>query len=149
MTPMTDRRNALHRVMWETDLIGSRITLALAELLWSIMLFWPGDTFDRPTYTMMASVFREEYWAVIFLVSAIIQISIVLSNKMHTTASWFFAGWNFTLWGYTVWSMISSVYPPPAAIGGEIALAISSGWIWLRPIITSEFDRINTPWNKN
>lgn len=145
---MTDRRNALHRVMWDTDLIGSRVTLALAEMFWAIMLFWLGDTFDRPTYAHMASIAREEIWGTVFAISAIIQISIVLSSKMHTLGSWLFAGWNFLLWSYVVWSMMASIYPPPAAIGGEIALAFSSGWIWLRPIITSEFDGINTPWNK-
>jgi hypothetical protein len=37
--------------------------------------------------------------------------------------------------------MLASVYPPPAAIGGEIALALSAFWIWLRPILQCEVDR--------
>lgn len=137
---MKDRRNAWKKVIWESDLIGSRFTLAVAEFCWAIMLLWPGETFGRPTYDHMAAVMREEYWGLLFIVSSLIQISIVLSNKMNSTFAWFFAGWNFVFWGYTVWSMLASVYPPPAAIGGEIALALSAGWIWLRPIIRSETD---------
>lgn len=137
-----DRRKAINRVMWGSDLIGTRITLAISEFLWALMLAWPGDTFDRPTYDHMAAVMIEEWWAVIFLFSSITQISIVLRNQCHKTWAWFFAGWNFCLWGFTVWSMLASVYPPPAAIGGEIALALSAFWIWFRPIIRSEISPI-------
>lgn len=137
-----DRRKAITRVMWYSDLIGSRITLAIGEFLWALMLFWPGDTFDRPTYSHMAAIMSEEWWAVLFLLSSIIQITIVLKNWCHCTWAWYFAGWNFCLWGFTVWSMLASVYPPPAAIGGEIALSLSAFWIWLRPIIRSEHNPI-------
>lgn len=124
--------------MWASDLIGSRITLAIAEFTWAIMLFWPGDTFDRPTYSHMAVVMSEEWWGLVFLLSSFIQISIVLRQKCNETWAWYFAGWNFCLWGFTVCSMLASVYPPPAAIGGEIALCLSSFWIWLRPLIVSD-----------
>jgi hypothetical protein len=137
---MRDRRRALKRAIWESDLIGSRFTLALGEFFWAMMLLWPGDSFSRPTYEHMSRVMGEEAWGVMFLISSIIQISIVLSSKMNSTFAWYFAGWNFCFWGYTVWSMLASVYPPPAAIGGEIAMALSAGWIWLRPIILSESD---------
>lgn len=33
---------------------------------------------------------------------------------------------------------IASVYPPPAAMGGEIALAMAAVWVWLRPLIIRE-----------
>jgi len=137
---MRDRRNALKRVIWDSDLVGSRFTLAMAEFFWSLMLLWPGNTFERPTYLQMSSVMAEEWWGMLFLISSMVQLSIVLSSKMNSTFAWYFAGWNFFFWGYAVWSMLASVYPPPAAIGGEIALALSAGWIWLRPILKSETD---------
>ena len=40
-------------MIFETDLIGTRFTLGLAELIWAFTLFWPGNTFDRPTYEVM------------------------------------------------------------------------------------------------
>ena len=131
-------RESLYQLIWRADLLGTRITLAMGEFFWAVMLFWHGDTFTRPTYSHMAIIMREEWWGVLFLFSAATQCYIVLSNKMHSTWAWYFAGWNCLLWGFTAWSMLASVYPPPAAIGGEIALALSAFWIWLRPIILSE-----------
>lgn len=144
MNDYPDRRSnnsmlrSFSRVLWDTDLIASRMTLALGELAWAVMLLWPGDTFDRPTYAHMAMVVNEEFWGIIFLVSCFTQMTIVLSNDLHTRFSRYFAGWNAALWIYTVVSMLMSVYPPPAAIGGEIALAFSAGWIWLRPYLLAE-----------
>jgi hypothetical protein len=86
----------------------------------------------------MAHVANEEVWALIFFVSAVTQISIVAMEDFHSTLARYFAGWNATLWFYCVISMLLSVYPPPAAIGGEIALALSAAWIWLRPFILFE-----------
>ncbi len=129
---------ALSRALWDSDLVATRISLFLGELFWGIMLLWIGDTFDRPTYSHMALIANEEVWGFIFLVSAITQITIVLINDMHSKFARYFACWNAALWLYVVWSMLVSVYPPPAAIGGEIALALGASWVWLRPYILAE-----------
>ena len=134
-------RITVNQILWEADLIGSRISLAIGEFFWAVMLFWPGDTFGRPTYSHMALVMPEQWWGIMFLVSSFLQVFIVITNKMHSTWAWFFAGWNCCLWGYTVWSMLASVYPPPAAIGGEMSLALAAFWIWLRPLILSESNK--------
>ena len=128
-------------LLWKSNQVGTRLTLALGEFCWAVMLFWPGNTFDRPTYSHMHSVMTEEWWACLFLWSAFTQVYIVVKDRYHTFWSWQFAGWNFLLWFYTVCSMLASVYPPPAAIGGEIALTVSAGWIWLRPLITKNFNK--------
>lgn len=137
---MTRQRfmSAFCRALFDSDLVASRITLALAELLWAIMLFWPGDTFGRPTYTLMSHVANESVWAGVFLLSAVTQISIVAMEDFYSAFARYFAAWNAVLWCYTVASMLLSVYPPPAAIGGEVALALSAAWIWLRPIVLME-----------
>jgi hypothetical protein len=127
--------NSVSRVIWDSDLISSRVTLALGEFFWAVMLLWPGDTFGRPTYNYMAMVMSEELWGMVFLITSIIQIVLVLSHKIHTICARYFAGWNAMLWSYTVVSMLLSVYPPPAAIGGEIAMALSAIWIWIQPYI--------------
>jgi len=133
---MTSRyMNSLSKALWDTDLVGVRVTLSLAEFLWALMLFWPGDTFGRPTYRLMEQTLPELAWACLFLVSAILQISIVLRQEYHTEFARSFAGWNACMWAYCIGSMLLSVYPPPAAIGGEIALSVSAGWVWLRPYI--------------
>ena len=136
---MNDRIiSSISKVMWDTDLIASRMTLALSEFFWAMMLFWPGDTFERPTYSHMATIMNEEMWGILFLVSAVTQITIVLNNTIHSAFARYFAGWNAILWVYTVTSMILSVYPPPAAIGGELALSLGAVWIWLRPYILAK-----------
>lgn len=130
--------DSISYALWDSELISSRIILAMGELFWAIMLFWNGDTFSRPTYSHMAEMMSENWWALVFLISGILQIIIVISNNLHSTYARYFAFWNMILWGYTVVSMLLSVYPPPAAIGGEIAIAISSAWIWIRPHILVE-----------
>lgn len=138
---MTRRQKYLHafsRALWDTDFLSSRITLAIGEFFWAIMLLWPGDTFDRQTYSHMAAVMPENAWGLLFLASGVTQLSIVLIEDMHSRFARYFAAWNAALWCYTVYAMIASVYPPPAAIGGEIALAITATWIFTRPYILAK-----------
>lgn len=126
---------ALSRALWDTDLVGVRVTLFIAELFWAVMLFWPGDTFGRPTYHLMEMTMPELAWACVFLLSAVTQLTIVLQEDFHSKFARYFAGWNACLWAYCVGSMLLSVYPPPAAIGGEIALMVSAIWVWARPFV--------------
>lgn len=122
-------------MIFETDLIGTRFTLGMAELIWAFTLFWPGSTFDRPTYEVMQHIFNEEIWGLVFLLSGVTQITIAIHGNIDHWFSRLFSGWNACLWLYVVVAMYASVYPPPAAISGETALALSSLWIWVRPFI--------------
>lgn len=125
----------LSNAIWDSDLIPTRITLFLAEVFWASMLIWSGPTFTREAYTLMALVMPEQVWAALFFITGIAQISIVLSSNIHSTFARYFAGWNSLLWLFTVLSIMFSVYPPPAAIGGELALTLGACWIWVRPYI--------------
>lgn len=125
----------LSKALFDSDLISTRLTLALAEMCWAFMLLWPGDTFDRPTYFLMSKLMPELAWALIFVVTSIVQFTIVLRYAFHKPWARVFATWNAGLWVATVGSMLLSVYPPPAAIGGEIALVVAALWIWARPLI--------------
>lgn len=125
----------LAAAMFDDKMVNTRLILAVSELLWSVLLLWPGDTFVRPTYAHMALVMHEEAWGVVFAMSAAMQITIVLQNDFHSRFARYFAAWNMVLWVYVVASMLLSVYPPPAAISGEIVLAGFAFWIWLRPYI--------------
>ena len=127
--------SAVRRILFEDQFVGTRLILALSELLWSILLLWPGDTFGRPTYAHMSKVLPEEAWGVVFLVSGVTQLSIVMREDFHSTLARYFSAWNAALWGYIVTSMLLSVSPPPAAISGEIILAFAAAWIWLQPYV--------------
>ena len=96
------------KVAMFSDLHATRFTLGFAELLWAITLLWPGDTFGRPTYTIMAKMWSEETWGVIFLLSSITQFSILMSMRYHDRFSVIFAGWNAALWIFVVLSMRSN-----------------------------------------
>lgn len=121
--------------LFDSDLISTRLTLAMAELLWCFMLLWPGDTFTRPTYDVMSDIAGETWWAAFFGISSILQFAVVLRNDFQANWARLFAMWNASLWVVSVGAMIISVYPPPAAIGGEIALMVAALWIWVRPLI--------------
>ena len=120
---MSSACTPLAKAMFDDKMVNTRIVLALSEFLWAVLLLWPGDTFTRPTYAHMALVISEEAWGVVFAMSAAMQLTIVLQGDFHSRFARYFAAWNAVLWVYVVASMLLSVYPPPAAISGEIVLA--------------------------
>ena len=115
---------------------SARFTLAMAETIWGITLLWPGDTFDRPTYSLMSLVASENVWGLVFLATALIQWAVLFSGKYHDRFAVVFASWNASLWWFTITSMYMSIYPPPAAISGELALALAATWVFIRSGIT-------------
>jgi hypothetical protein len=129
---MTNAVDKILSIVFFSDLHGVRFTLGLAELIWAITLLWPGETFGRPTYTVMAHVMSENAWGLVFLMSALTQFGILFKGDYHSRFATYFAGWNLALWLYVVISMYLSVSPPPAAISGEAALVLSAGWVWIR-----------------
>ena len=132
---MSSACTPLAKAMFDDKMVNTRIVLALSEFLWAVLLLWPGDTFTRPTYAHMALVISEEAWGVVFAMSAAMQLTIVLQGDFHSRFARYFAAWNMVLWVYVVSSMLLSVYPPPAAVSGEIVLAGFAFWIWLRPYV--------------
>ena len=90
--------DGMSRALFDSDLIASRLALFLAEALWAVMLFWPGGTFDRPTYSEMAKLAPELVWATAFGISAVLQICIVIYQQCHRPWAHTFAAWNAALW---------------------------------------------------
>lgn len=119
-------------------MVVTRLWLGVAEFFWFLLLAWPGDTFGRPSYYHMAHVTTEEAWAFIFLLSSVTQITIVLKRDFHGKMARYFAAWNAALWSFVVASIMCSVTPPPAAISGELTLAIAAVWIWIRPYLLAK-----------
>lgn len=126
--------------LFDSDLIATRLSLALAELLWAVMLLWPGNTFDRPTYFWMSQFASELTWALVFLGTGLYQCYIVAAQKVRSREAGVFACFNAFIWLFTVGCMLASVYPPPAAIGGEISLAVAAFWIAVRPTLLKYID---------
>ena len=119
-------------LIYGSDLHATRLLLGIAELSWAIALFWPGDTFARPTYSMMALVADETTWAWAFLFTSFLQLHILFHGNYHSKLAVAFSGWNSFLWLFTVLAMYMGVYPPPAAISGELAMALGATWVFIR-----------------
>lgn len=127
--------NRITAALFDSDLIMSRLTLAIAEALWAILLWWPGPIFHRPAYAGMATVMSEHAWGLVFALSAVTQANIVVQGHCTYAYARIFAAWNAVLWGYVVVSVLLAVQPPPAAIAGELTLALLAAWVWWRPIL--------------
>ena len=130
---------ALSKLIWDTDLTSFRFILALAELIWALELFWPGNTLDLKysTYNFVG-IIPEVIWALIFLISGTFQFFIVMYEKIDTKFSKFFAFVNALIWTYFVLSIIIQTYPPIIAMASSITLVIAANWIWIRPYILAE-----------
>lgn len=122
----------LRGIVLGADLYAVRALLGFAELVWAFALFWPGETFDRPTYRLMGLAAGETVWAWVFLATGLLQWAILFSGGHHGGPAALFAAWNSALWTFCVAAMYLSVYPPPAAISDELSLAAGAWWVFAR-----------------
>ena len=132
--------DGLADILFKSDLSMTRVTLAIGELFWGIMLLWPGNTFERPTYTVMNYFASEAVWTFMFFVSGFIQLHIA-SEKRKGLFERSFSLLNALLWNCVVIMMLLSVFPPPAATGMEFAAALISIWIFARPVVLKNIER--------
>ena len=128
----SERWDRMLRIAFYGNQHSARFLLAMAETIWFITLAWPGDTFGRPTYSVMADMAPEMIWALIFAITAVFQWIIFFTGHYYNRCAATFALWNMSLWWFVSVSMYLSVYPPPAAISGELALAFGASWIYVR-----------------
>lgn len=122
----------LRCLFWTTDITPIRFFIACSSVLWGILLFWPGDTFSRPTYFIMAKFASENMWAGLFSLSGFIGLMSIFYDVKHKISLIGEALLGVTLWSSSCIAMLLSVYPPPAAISAEVVAAISSWWILVR-----------------
>lgn len=127
--------NPVTHALFDGDLIITRLMLAIAELAWCIILFWPGQTFDPSAYTIMGVLMPEICWAFVFGTSSVLQFLIAIKQCWYEPWVRIFATWNASLWLLTVGSIVLSTYSPSAAVSGEVALALAAVWIWARPLL--------------
>lgn len=113
----------------DADLWPARFYIALSSIVWSILLFWPGDTFGRPTYTIMSHIASEMVWATMFGIVGICGLITLYFDIRNRVALFFDAAFSCVLWTSSCAAMLMSVYPVPAAISAEITTAMLSWWI--------------------
>ncbi len=125
-------KRRINDILWGSDLIASRFFLALASLMWAFLLFWPGDTFTRPTYTLMGKFGGEWTWAFLFLIQGGLALYSLLYKSRNRILLIGDGVLGCFLWTGSCVAMLLSVYPPPAAISAEIIAAFMSWWILVR-----------------
>lgn len=126
---------SIGKVLFDSDLIASRLMLACAELIWAAMLLWPGDTFSRKAYEIMREVAPETAWGLAFLAFGLVQLYVLLTARYNTAFARAFAGLNSAIWCFVTFTMMFSIKPPAAALSGDIVLAMVSLWIFVRPYV--------------
>ena len=144
MTTFT--RTFLSKKMWHT-----RLLIALSSLTWAFFLFWGDDIFTRKTYELMAVVAPQWAWALGFLVHGIFGIRSIVCEECeeYICSNWgkhinfvFDSTLGMVLWTSSTLLCFSSHwpttgtwieqilnYPPPAAMSGELWVAVYS-WIY-------------------
>ena len=119
-------------LLWRMETTSTRIALALGSLGWGVMLWWPGDTFARPAYSLMAQMLPELGWGSLFLLHGVYSLYSIITNQRGKLAFLTEGALGCALWTGSCAGIILSVYPPPAAIAGEISLAFFSWWHLVR-----------------
>lgn len=114
------------------DLSVMKLFLSLSAILWAILLFWQGDTFSRPTYTIMGMIMSEDMWAWSFLIQGVLSIYALATDKEGNILFLADAVLGCILWTSSCIAMLLSVYPPPAAISAEILASLFSWWVLVR-----------------
>ena len=125
-------KNRAIEVLVLSDMLAVRFCLSVAAILWAVMLFWPGETFDRPTYFVMRQFAPEPVWATLFLAQGVVMIAYLLYDCTNRVVLCVDSVLGCGLWTCCTIAMIISVFPPPAAISAEIAMALASWWNLVR-----------------
>ena len=135
----TFRRRFCH-MLWHSDMLATRFMLAIAALVWALLLAWPGELFTptRTTYRIMAEIASEEAWAVAFAGQGLVMLLALLADAKDKL-TWFID----CVFGAVLWTLATVAcfashwqhgvpYAPPAAMSAEVALMLASWWHLIR-----------------
>ena len=126
----------LHQLLWDSNLVATRMILALGAILWGILLVWSGSNYILPALWTKVFFLNGYIIGTLFLILGVVQSCIAVKRSYcYSRIVRQFDAINAITWTYVVTSIFFSVYPPPTVLGGEMALMISAIWIWIRPLI--------------
>lgn len=131
------------RVIATVDLTAVKLVLIPSSILWALLLLWPGLTFDRPTYSIMRELFNENIWGFLFGIHGWILAHFVYDTNTKWRTVYYLNNFlGCLLWSSSSLMMLFSVYPPPAAISGELVLSLASIWLFLRTDSKAQLRRV-------
>lgn len=141
----------LMRLLFQSDLEATRFTLALGAIFIGLGFLWPVDTFPteaqltagtgRHTYALMARIMSENLWGIAFLTQGCVMLHSLLFERYNSRLLWLDAFFGMLLWTVSIsacylayWNGFDHIteYRPPAIMGGEVAAAMASWWVFIR-----------------
>lgn len=138
-------------IIWASDLVSVRFSIAFASFFWALLLIWPGELFtpERTTYRLMAQIANENLWALGFFIHGLFASITLICEKRNK-----FLFFGDALWGSVMWTaatiacfashwQLGKVYAPPAAMSAELALMLGAWWWTIRWIVKKETERKN------
>ena len=119
----------------------TRFLLALSSLTWAFLLLLPGDLFhSRPAYAIMDAIAPENVWGILFAIHGVVALY-ALANGTRNAVTLCFDGflgciiWTGSTaacfvahWPHEAFYTALAQYRPPAAMSGELWLAVASYW---------------------
>lgn len=122
----------LRYLFFRCDVEPLRFFIALSSLLWGILLFWPGETFDRQTYALMGTMAPEWGWALAHLLHGIAAVWSIVTGRKNRAIWVLDPILGCLLWTTSAAAMLFAVFPVPAAIAPHIIGAAVSWWLLVR-----------------
>lgn len=153
--PMRRRSDKLHYriydLAFQSDLIAVRILLGLGALLIGLGFLWPVPVFPTPdqliagtgrhTYSLMAKIAPEWVWGMSFFSQGALMLWSLVKNYRNRYLLWMDACFGSLLWTTAIGACYLAYWPglenwasyrPPAIMGGEVAAALASWWVFVR-----------------
>ena len=144
-------RNRLIRLLFRSDLEATRFTLSLGAIFIGLGFLWPVSVFPteaqlaagtgRHTYALMAQIMPEWAWGLAFTTQGCVMLYSLLRNSYTCRLLWLDAGLGCLLWTVSIGACYAAywqgwanlmLYRPPAIMGGEVAAALASWWVFVR-----------------
>ena len=141
----------MYNLAFESDLKAIRFMLGLGALFIGLGFLWPVPVFPtaeqltagtgRHTYALMAQIAPEWLWGISFFSQGALMLWSLILDYRNKILLWIDACFGSVLWTVAIgacylayWPGIDNVlsYRPPAIMGGEVAAALASWWVFVR-----------------
>lgn len=122
-----------------SDTTPTRFMLAIAATCWSVLLAWPGNTFERPVYFWMSQIGPEWSWALFWAIHAAGMWWRTFATTPRPRFALAINSLGVLLFtGAAVSIFLTLTYPLPAAIAADVVFAMASFWVLVRTHVNSE-----------
>lgn len=149
----------LANLAFASDLKAIRLTLSLGTIFIGLGFLWPAQVFPtaeqlvsgtgRHTYSLMAQMAHEGVWGSAFLLQGLVMLWSLIMDYHNKYLLWLDAAFGAVLWTLAVgacylayWPGFANIlsYRPPAIMGGEVAAAMASWWVFIRYHIGRKYE---------